>query len=108
MGFPANDTQDLSGGFAFPSAVEGSSVDIGNPTANFGVRVECIFACGKFFKRDYERVRHEQSVHLYTPGLHLCPIPNCKKSIGKGWKRSDKVTEHLWKAHGDLGYARRA
>ncbi|KAH8772418.1 hypothetical protein F5882DRAFT_520814 [Hyaloscypha sp. PMI_1271] len=60
--------------------------------------------CTKTFKRDYECIRHENSLHVNTQGAHLCPITGCSRSQGKGYSRPDKVTEHLWKKHANLGY----
>jgi hypothetical protein len=70
-------------------------------------RHQCTYpSCTKAFKRDSERIRHENSMHLNTQGAHLCPIAGCSKSQGKGYSRSDKVTEHLWKKHSNLGYTK--
>jgi hypothetical protein len=60
--------------------------------------------CTRIFKRHFERIRHEASVHRTNRQRHLCPITGCPKSHGKGYTRPDKVTEHLWKKHGNLGY----
>lgn len=46
------------------------------------------------------------SVPSHIANFHFCPIAGCEKSVGKGWKRSDKVVEHLFKAHADLGYVK--
>lgn len=62
--------------------------------------------CGQIFKRDADRSRHEQSVHFKSPGLYLCPIAGCPKSYGKGYSRPDKVTEHLWRKHANLGFTK--
>ncbi|PMD18657.1 hypothetical protein NA56DRAFT_242173 [Hyaloscypha hepaticicola] len=62
--------------------------------------------CRQTFKRDTDRSRHEQSVHFNNPGLHLCPIAGCPKSYGKGYSRPDKVTEHLWRKHANLGFTK--
>lgn len=98
---PALDTSNI---LSAP-AVASNPVPPINTLANFA----CSYLpCTKSFKRDYERIRHERSVHLHTAGLYLCPIVGCGKSTGRGWKRGDKVTEHLWKAHANLGYVRRA
>ena len=64
----------------------------------------CSF-CMSSFTRDADRVRHENTTHLGQ--IHLCPIAGCVKSRGRGYSRADKVTEHLWKKHGDLGYVKR-
>jgi hypothetical protein len=60
--------------------------------------------CTRTFKRHFERIRHEASVHRTNRQRYLCPITGCSKSHGKGYTRSDKVTEHLWKKHANLGY----
>jgi hypothetical protein len=62
--------------------------------------------CNKTFKRDADRSRHEYSVHFKNSGLHLCPIVGCPKSYGKGYSRPDKITEHLWKKHANLGFTK--
>jgi hypothetical protein len=70
-------------------------------------RVLCLWGdCTSTFGRLADRNRHVNSVHLgVSQGqAHLCPIVGCDKSYGKGYSRADKVTEHLWKRHGDLGY----
>jgi hypothetical protein len=77
------------------------------PPAPASARIPCTYPpCTKTFKRDYERIRHENSMHVNTQGAHLCPVPGCPKSHGKGYSRSDKVTEHLWKKHSNLGYTK--
>ncbi len=63
--------------------------------------------CIRSFKRYGDRVRHERSVHRAKDGLFVCPISGCPNSQGAGYSRLDKVREHLWKQHGDLGYAKR-
>lgn len=63
--------------------------------------------CNKIFKRDSDRIGHENSIHFNHHGAHLCPIVGCAKAQGKGFSRPDKVTEHLWKCHGDLGFLKR-
>jgi hypothetical protein len=63
--------------------------------------------CTESFKRDSDRTRHQNTVHSARQGLHLCPVPTCPKSYGAGYSRADKVTEHLWKKHADLGYTKR-
>ena len=68
-------------------------------------RFACI-ACEKTFKRDSDRIRHENSIHFKR--AYLCPVAGCAKARGKGYSRPDKVREHLWKCHGDLGHEKRA
>lgn len=62
--------------------------------------------CNKVSKRVSDRKRHEDSVHLSVPGTFLCTITGCPNSRGKGCKRADKFTEHLWKKHTNLGYTK--
>jgi len=59
--------------------------------------------CTRRFKRPADLARHQYTVHFNIQG-HLCPIADCPKARGKGYSRGDKVTEHLWRKHGDLGY----
>ncbi|KAH8689843.1 hypothetical protein BGW36DRAFT_411763 [Talaromyces proteolyticus] len=61
--------------------------------------------CTRRFKRPSDLARHQYTVHLNVQGHH-CPIVGCPKARGKGYSRADKVTEHLWRKHGDLGYVK--
>jgi hypothetical protein len=65
--------------------------------------------CFAAFKREPDRLRHEAAVHGINQllQLYLCPVIGCSKSQGSGYTRKDKLTEHLWKKHGNLGYAKR-
>jgi hypothetical protein len=65
------------------------------------------FGCFATFKRDPDRVRHEAAVHGINKATYLCHIVGCNKSQGGGYTRKDKLTEHLWKKHGNLGYVKR-
>ncbi|KAK0107396.1 hypothetical protein ONS96_003215 [Cadophora gregata f. sp. sojae] len=70
-------------------------------------RIRCNFPnCNRSFGRTSDLTRHTSSVHCNIPARHLCPIPGCIKSQGSGYKRADKVTEHLWKKHANLGYTK--
>jgi len=71
-----------------------------------GNRIPCTF-CMQTFARDPDRIRHENSIHLNISGQFLCPHPPCPKSQGEGYRRQDKLTEHLWKKHAALGYVKR-
>jgi hypothetical protein len=64
--------------------------------------------CEKRFTRKGDLRRHEASTHGLAPAIYNCPIPRCPKSTGPGYSRLDKLREHLWKKHGDLGYTKRA
>ena len=63
--------------------------------------------CARRFRRDSDRTRHQSTVHSTRQGLHLCPVAGCPKSYGGGFSRRDKLTEHKWKKHADLGYTKR-
>ncbi|KAE8448928.1 hypothetical protein EG329_008724 [Mollisiaceae sp. DMI_Dod_QoI] len=64
-------------------------------------------SCPATFSRGTDRIRHETSVHGINGGLHFCHVQGCPKSQGMGYKRRDKLTEHMWKKHADLGYVKR-
>lgn len=64
-----------------------------------------VAGCNKRFKRQFELTRHANT-HRGATGIHLCPIFGCSKSYGSGYSRPDKVTEHLWKKHANLGYTK--
>jgi hypothetical protein len=73
-------------------------------------RIPCsILGCSVAFNREGDRIRHEASVHGLNQvfQLYLCPIAGCPKSWGAGYTRKDKLTEHMWKKHGDLGYVKK-
>ncbi|KAH6714960.1 hypothetical protein BKA61DRAFT_422559, partial [Leptodontidium sp. MPI-SDFR-AT-0119] len=63
---------------------------------------QCRFpGCNKSFRRSSDRNRHEDTVHSNV-GFHFCPVVGCNKSFGGGgggYKRADKVIEHLRKKH---------
>ncbi|PMD27001.1 hypothetical protein NA56DRAFT_640801 [Hyaloscypha hepaticicola] len=74
------------------------------------VQIQCTaLGCSATFKREPDRLRHEAAVHGINQllQLYLCPVIDCSKSQGSGYTRKDKLTEHLWKKHGNLGYAKR-
>ena len=91
-----------------PTHLPGPSPQAPAPTRQRpNARIACTYPpCTKTFRRDYERIRHENSKHVNIQGTHLCPITGCSKNQGKGYSRSDKVTEHLWKKHANLGYTK--
>ncbi|CAG8977382.1 hypothetical protein HYALB_00007012 [Hymenoscyphus albidus] len=61
--------------------------------------------CYMAFSRDADRARHERSVH--SPATFICPVTTCPKHRGRPYSRQDKLTEHLWKKHANLGYTKR-
>ena len=65
------------------------------------------FGCFATFKRDPDRIRHEAAVHGINKATYLCHVVGYNKSQGVGYTRKDKLTEHLWKKHGNLGYVKR-
>lgn len=62
--------------------------------------------CSVTFKRNSDRVRHEVAIHGINQAFHLCPLHDCVKSRGSGYSRKDKLTEHMWKKHANLGFAK--
>lgn len=72
----------------------------------------CGFAtCGRVFARKSDMDRHTNTVHRNTLQqqplpLHLCLIAGCSKARGIGYSRADKLTEHMWKKHANLGYTK--
>ena len=63
--------------------------------------------CFRVFRRDPDRLRHVATAHnANNVGVHLCPVVGCTKSYGAGYSRADKVKEHLWKKHANLGYVK--
>jgi hypothetical protein len=63
--------------------------------------------CLMTFKRKHERDRHAASVHGTNHRLYLCHVNGCPKNRGTPFSRQDKLTEHMWKKHGNMGYAKR-
>jgi hypothetical protein len=85
---------------------------IGNPNPqsllDSDIPIPCYqFGCFATFKRDPDRIRHEAAVHGINKATYLCHVVGCNKSQGVGYTRKDKLTEHLWKKHGNLGYVKR-
>jgi hypothetical protein len=77
------------------------------PVANQAVIPCTQQGCIVTFKRDTDRIRHEATVHHINQVLHLCQVLGCPKGQGRGYSRADKLTEHMWKKHGNLGYVKR-
>ncbi|KAH7305082.1 hypothetical protein BKA65DRAFT_560284 [Rhexocercosporidium sp. MPI-PUGE-AT-0058] len=63
--------------------------------------------CSVTFKRDTDRFRHEAGVHGINRPMYLRQIHGCSKSQGAGYTRKDKLVEHMWKKHGNLGFVKR-
>lgn len=101
MLFPGNLTLSQPPG-ALPAAASG-------PAGPIQPRITCTLGCSISFKRDSDRIRHEHSVHRLNQalGMHLCSVPGCPKGRGVGYTRKDKLTEHMWKKHANLGYAKK-
>lgn len=70
-------------------------------------RFSCsVFPCSATFTRDSGRRRHEATAHGVNQGFYVCPVLWCPKTR-RSYSRPDKLTEHMWKAHADLGYTKR-
>jgi hypothetical protein len=63
--------------------------------------------CTMAFKRKHERDRHAASVHGINHRVYLCHVNGCPKNRGTPFSRQDKLTEHMWKKHANLGYTKR-
>lgn len=104
--------------FAFPGDSINAAMPVSQQTpqpqavpTTADTALTCVIACSipwcpMTFKRKHEQVRHEASVHGINQGIHSCQIVGCP-SYGRGFSRKDKLTEHLWKKHGNLGYTKR-
>ena len=93
-----------------PAALPASAsppISTHRPTRARATRTQCP-NCTQSFARATDLPRHQNSVHGQAARAHLCPIAGCRYSQGRGYSRADKVIEHLWKKHGNLGYVRRA
>ena len=69
----------------------------------------CAFGdCAQSFRRKADLARHRKSVHGVNHVKYFCHIPGCPKSQGhgQGYSRDDKLTEHLWKQHRNLGFTK--
>jgi hypothetical protein len=64
--------------------------------------------CNQAFRRKSDLARHRKTVHGVNHIKLFCHIPGCPKGRGhgEGYSRDDKLTEHLWKKHGNLGYTK--
>ena len=64
--------------------------------------------CNQAFRRKSDLARHRKTVHGMNLVKFFCHIPGCSKGRGhgEGYSRDDKLTEHLWKKHGNLGYTK--
>jgi hypothetical protein len=64
--------------------------------------------CNQVFTRKSDLARHRSTVHGLNHVKYFCNVPGCSKSQGhgQGYSRDDKLTEHLWKKHGNLGYTK--
>ena len=93
----ANNTLPLPAA-AFTSALAPSPAH--DPTTG---RILCPY-CMVTFRYSRDQIRHAATAHGIKRGLHRCNVVGCPKSQGTGYSRADKLTEHMWKKHGDLGY----
>jgi hypothetical protein len=83
---------------------------------DWGLKVlRCVaLGCGRTFirfdkLRDHQRVRHTNlpaSVQRREFIEHRCTIKDCPKNKIGGYSRKDKLVEHTWRKHAELGYKR--
>jgi hypothetical protein len=110
-GFHAVDVE-TQGSAAFEHVPLGMQALPQAPASSTGALIAAIPAfqchiCPQSFCRSSDLTRQHSSIHHAVPGLFLCPVQGCVKSQGAGYRRRDKLTEHLWKKHGNLGFAKR-
>ncbi|PQE30051.1 Zinc C2H2-like protein [Rutstroemia sp. NJR-2017a WRK4] len=107
MGTGNPTTASLSTSISAPMPIPMASTSVHGVRAA-APRIRCTRpGCTKTFQRDADRIRHEHTKHRNNYGQHRCPIVGCPQNRGKGLSRSDKVTEHLWKMHANLGYTKK-
>ena len=92
--------------FAHANAIQQSPPTLPQPAPTHSVLCTQP-GCTRTFTRDSDRIRHNNTVHGAIQAVHLCPIAGCPKSQGVGYSRADKVIEHKWKKHANLGYTKR-
>lgn len=106
----ANSSDDVN--FLVPNWLQDSAPAFvaaqAQPHQATAARVQCP-TCNSTFKRDSDFRRHTASKHQAYHGVHLCSVAGCSRGQGTGfpgYTRADKLTEHMWKKHGDLGYTK--
>lgn len=124
----AGDNSDSVGmGSNYPEATNSSWYDFSDNSSGFGnlqpdvtfpnpttvpaqqvppANLPCQHGCNKVFGRSADRDRHDSTIHGINRGTHLCNIAGCIKSQDGGYSRADKLKEHMWKKHADLGYVK--
>lgn len=103
FGFPAIPASTVAPNAPLPVAPS-VTVPLGQTRTPNGTRFACSFR-NNTYKRDKDRKRHEKEKHLAN-GPHFCQVHGCSNAT-HGYARKDKLTEHLWKAHADLGFTKR-
>ena len=63
-------------------------------------------SCNRSFGRNTDRIRHETALHGVNQRQYLCQVPRCIKGQDGGYSRADKLKEHMWKKHANLGYVK--
>lgn len=63
--------------------------------------------CSLVFGRKSELERHFRTVHCGRFS-YACNVNGCENNKGRGYSRVDKLREHLWRRHADLGFSRRS
>lgn len=62
---------------------------------------------GKIFGRRTDLIRHNETKHSGSKPRYDCTITGCHNNRNKGYSRPDKLQEHCWKHHSDLGFGKR-
>lgn len=94
-------TSGLNNLSSFTQATTTYIAPANTPAQAVGVHRCSVNGCNKRFNRNGCRRRHEET-HRNTRVLHVCTITGCTAR----YKRADKLTEHMWKKHADLGYVK--
>lgn len=69
----------------------------------YSSRTSCS-TCLLTFGRKTDLERHLKSIHFDNHASNACFISGCDNNKGKGYSRRDKLTEHQWRKHPELGY----
>ncbi len=102
----AQASQDEAHALPCPTNILNQPNRVQQPTARASAFACAHGNCNLAFRRKADLARHRKTVHGVNHINFFCHVPSCPKGRGhgKGYSRDDKLTEHLWKEHGNLGY----